>query len=336
MKQNSSRWIYTVEKASGGAARALEAQLLNTPGNTGSPHQLRTVIQPDLPVANTWAGLLKKSVDLAKPRQPASAVYDTTALGVDVVQTVAVNLRRKRHLRSYLRQKVADCYQTYGQGTRIKALLCVSGGHPAKQIPLLSSALFADSADLLREASTSLRAKDDDLFLDPSTSTSSSPPPPPELWCVENPLLNFNAQRLGRKFDSGATKVVTQPPLLRGAFLDWFEQCERHQLGRMGQEEGGGGNEFVIGIPCITSTNSLLFWFEICGVKVSQSEEATSVLRNFQSKQDSLSPENFDAFCLQWTESQMELAKQLPRVGGIHFMPVTAKGYRQLMSIPLV
>ena len=49
IKQNT-RWMYTVEKASGKAARALEAQLLKSPGG-----QVRTVVQPDLPKANTWS-----------------------------------------------------------------------------------------------------------------------------------------------------------------------------------------------------------------------------------------------------------------------------------------
>ena len=139
-----------------------------------------------------------------------------------------------------------------------------------------SSGLLADSTDLLKEAYFSLEV------LTPSSFSAERP----ELWCVENPLLRFDASRLRRKFDSGASRVITQPPLLQHSFLKWFEQCDRTLFGDGTREET---DPFVIGIPCITSTNSLSFWFEICGVNVQQNREALGALKDLKDKEDSLS-----------------------------------------------
>ena len=303
----------------------MESQLLK------QNHAFRAVIQPDLPASNTWSGLLKKSVDFQWRRPLPKSLHSSKAnlgeetgeefastLGVEVVQTVAVNVRSRRNLRGYLQSKIAGCHDKYGESAKVRALLCVSGGHPARRLPLLGSHLLADSADLLREASKGITNVE---------GASDSQQQQPELWCVENPLLNFNGSRLERKFDSGASTVVTQPPLLRGSFLQWFDKFEKEFGGR-----GGGGN-FVVGIPCITSARNLQFWFDICGVRYQSNREAMELLSQFHESQDMLAAAAFDRFCLQYTESLLQLTRDLPNVCGLHFMPVTAKGYRQLTKL---
>ena len=99
-----------------------------------------------------------------------------------------------------MHQKVIECRDRYGcdgedgdddEGTtRMRALLCVSGGHPARRLPFLGgrAGILADSADLLREAS---RCRDTlgSLALG---RESLAPGDPFELWCVENPLQAFD------------------------------------------------------------------------------------------------------------------------------------------------
>ncbi|QDZ21259.1 hypothetical protein HOP50_05g37880 [Chloropicon primus] len=327
----AGRWMFTVEKASG-AARSLESQLVSRKDG-----RFAAVVQPDLPVSNTWAGLLQRSLGRTGTWKEASGSgWDGGAeedmAGVDVVQTVGVNLRTRRELRSYLRAKVEECRDKYSRrgSPRMRALLCVSGGHPARRVPFLGgrSGLLADSTDLLEEASRSME--------DLGGLALGAPPPssvanqPFELWCVENPMLPLDSRRLGLKLESGATKVITQPPLIRGKFQKWFEECDRDLRGSM---VGDRADPFVVGIPCITSAKSLSFWFKICGVRPTEGEVA--LMKEFQERQDSLPPEAFDEFCLQHTRGLVELCKGLPNIGGLHFMPVTSKGYKQLLSLDL-
>ena len=338
------RWAFTVEKESSGAARALEAELLRR-----KDARFKAVVQPDLPAANTWQGLLQKGLQGSKAGGTRSTSTSTSTsggkrredlCGADVVQTVGVNLRTRRELGSYLHQKVTECRDRYGcdgedgdddEGTtRMRALLCVSGGHPARRLPFLGgrAGILADSADLLREAS---RCRDTlgSLALG---RESLSPGDPFELWCVENPLQAFDGGRLARKLEAGATKVVTQPPLLRDAFLRWFEECDGALGGTL---TGTTPDPFLVGVPCITSANSLSFWLEICGVRAQDSEEAMAALGDLRRRQDSMAPRDFDDFCLERTRELVELCKGLPHVSGLHFMPVTAKGYKQLLSLDL-
>ena len=248
------------------------------------------------------------------------------------MQTVAVNLRTRGELGPYLRTKVTQCRERFreGEGGRIGALLCVSGGHPARGLPFLggSGGLLADSTDLIREAKRDMDhlAR---LAAPSSSSSSSSTPPPLDLWCVENPLLGFDARKLESKLESGATKIVTQPPLLRDSSRRWFDQCASSRL-----FAGGAASEpFVVGIPAITSTRSLSFWLEICGVSPKDDREASKLLETFQSKEDALSGEDFDRYCLDYVRGILDLARDLPHVGGLHFMPVTPKGYRQILLV---
>ena len=89
----------------------------------------------------------------------------------------------------------------------------------------------------------------------------------------------------------------------------------------------------MVDVPCITSANSCL-WLEICGVRAQDSEEAMAALGDLRRRQDSMAPRDFDDFCLERTRELVELCKGLP-VSGLHFMPVTAKGYKQLLSLDL-
>lgn len=52
------------------------------------------------------------------------------------------------------------------------------------------------------------------------------------LWCVDNPLLQDGA-RLEAKVEAGAQVVLTQPPLLWGAFERWIADIQRYALAEL-------------------------------------------------------------------------------------------------------
>ena len=275
-----------------------------------SSRKFQAVIQPDLPPANTWPGLIKKSVSTNSKRKTEVeiGVRDEKIPGhTGIVQTCAVQTKSKWQLKKIIQDNYEDCRSTCGR-EEVQALLCVSGGHPVRQLPLMDR-LLPSSCDLLTAAN---ELKQNGLLPDRL-----------DLWAVENPLLPLNQRRMVRKAEAGASTLVTQPPLLKDHFGRWWEACDK--LGLLENVN------MRVGVPIITSTNNLRFWFAICGVD--KEEKAQALLQTFREREESLPKEAFDRFCDTFTQDMISFSKELPQVSGLHFMPVTKRGYSKILDV---
>ncbi|KAG2501573.1 hypothetical protein HYH03_000078 [Edaphochlamys debaryana] len=180
---------------------------------------------PDLPIATTWQNLIKalsgslRASATADPAPPFT--HFTTRPGAAKVVTVAANLRSEADIEARIRSACAgpDAAAQGPEGAqgpqRARALLCVSGSHPVRSLPLVPS-LFRSSLDTLRIA-TRLRA-------------AGAIPPDTQLWAVANPNTERGAGLLERKVELGAQVVLTQPPLDWEAYLAWLGDAERRGL----------------------------------------------------------------------------------------------------------
>jgi hypothetical protein len=118
--------------------------------------------------------------------------------------------------------------------------------------------VLPDSVDLLREASA-LRA---------GGGIGSEV----QLWAVGNPVTEEDAHRLEVKVTTGATAVLTQPPLAWDAFQWWMEDARRRQL--------DADCKLIIGVPLLTSAAHVQFWIQLCGAPL----KGTCALRIQQSQ----------------------------------------------------
>ncbi len=88
--------------------------------------------------------------------------------------------------------------------------------------------------------------------------------------------------------------------------------------------------DVVVGIPVITSVRSLRFWLALCDAE--STPEAEALLEIFAGHERAYAgdPEGMDAVCAAYVEDMVKWSSQLPHVSGLHLMPVSAKGYRQV------
>ncbi|GIL79859.1 hypothetical protein Vretimale_12444 [Volvox reticuliferus] len=203
-------WTLTLERGVG-TAYGTEAELQATGA-------FRAEVFPDLPVATTWQNLAKvlssgPSALPAANREPPFTHY-TTRRGALKVITIAANLRSEYDIERRLVAAAGDGVEAAG-GQRANVLLCVSGSHPVRTLPLVSRFLCS-SLDTLRLAQR-LRQRG---YIPSAT----------QLWVVANPNTERSAALLEAKAAQGASAVLTQPPLDWPAYLSWLSDAERRDL----------------------------------------------------------------------------------------------------------
>jgi len=86
-----------------------------------------------------------------------------------------------------------------------------------------------------------------------------------QLWAVSDPYKFQNRKGeikiwkavddVRSKIDAGATTIVTQPPYLRGQYMEFLRQLHRQGLTERAQ--------IKIGVPLITNPRHLAFWFKL-------------------------------------------------------------------------
>ena len=204
------------------------------------------------------------------------------------------------------------------------ALLCVSGGDRGRRSGKVGSSELKDSRFII-EAAASMRSR-------------GEIPAHVDLWAVANPMTD-SVDSFKCKVDAGARCFLTQPPFLAGRSKSWFEQVA-------GTEQARDGNvDVLVGVPIITSTKNLAFWFDLCGLSEStdlsqmlasfpdQAPEAAGSPRPSGPSNTPISSDRMDAL-IDWNASFIrDVASRMPGVAGLHVMPVTLSGLRMMNQV---
>mmetsp|Transcript_24483 Transcript_24483/g.77391 ORF Transcript_24483/g.77391 Transcript_24483/m.77391 type:complete len:173 (-) Transcript_24483:67-585(-) len=157
-------------------------------------------------------------------------------------------------------------------------------------------------------------------------------PPGLGLLCVDNPLLAAEgapgaaavADRLQRKIDAGAEAVLTQPPLLEGAYEAWWGELERRGI--------PSAARVCVGLPVIYNAFTLGLWLRLAGA--AGFPESATLVELFGEMERSHSKEAFEAWCVDWTDAlAQKVQAETPGVAGVHVMPVTGKGRRVALQM---
>ncbi|GBG64279.1 hypothetical protein CBR_g41199 [Chara braunii] len=193
------------------------------------------------------------------------------------------------------------------------ALLLVSGGHPMRKAPFAEHWLPTNSFKMLREGH---RMRREGIL-----------PPQIELWAVENPYVN-HPSRFEKKLETGAEAIITQPPLLPDAFGLWWEAIAQRGL--------LADTNVIVGVPFVTSYRSFAFWLDLLGA--SKLPEGRAEADKFRRQLQTLGSDPdgkalIRSFRRKWILSLMRRVRQLPGVSGMHIMPVTAAGWRDLQTM---
>uniref|UniRef100_A0A061R353 Uncharacterized protein n=1 Tax=Tetraselmis sp. GSL018 TaxID=582737 RepID=A0A061R353_9CHLO len=241
----------------------------------------------------------------ASPTPPAA---DEIRSSRWLVRTVGVQCRSRRELGEHiLRQAFGNDDGDADQIGAANALLCVSGSHPVRQLSIMGR-LLPSSLDTLAMAGE-MKAR-------------GNLPGSLRLWAVENPLLEYDAQRLRRKIEAGAEVVVTQPPLDWDSFQRWADDADR--LGLLEQ------CQLVVGLPMLSSAGNLAFWLQLCGAH--SAPWAQSVLKRW-SDEESKGAESFQEWRLQQTVELMQRIGSLPGAAGVHVMPLTKRAREDALAV---
>lgn len=215
------------------------------------------------------------------------------------VRTIAGQMR----IPSYLQNQIVNAAKeihSYGNGG---SLLLVSGGHPLKKYwPI--NCHFPDSFDLLHTAH--------------GFRNSGLIPSGVQLWAVENPLVN-SVDRLEKKIRAGAEAFIVQPPLLPDRFTKWWDEANNRGLLDI--------TEVIVGLPLITSSRNFSFWLRLTQAT---GKEAEVLLQDFRRADAGESISGKGAFFKTWNLKIIEMVKSLPKVSGMHLMPITSQGWREL------
>ncbi|XP_057841523.2 uncharacterized protein LOC131051153 isoform X1 [Cryptomeria japonica] len=220
------------------------------------------------------------------------------------VRTVAAQMR----MPSFLQDRMVNCAQQIHSTGQPGSLLLVSGGHPFRRHwPI--NCLFPNSFSLLRIAHE----------LRNSGAIASGV----QFWAVENPLVN-SVDRLEKKIIAGAEAIIVQPPLLPERFKRWWDEANHRGLLDM--------TEVIVGIPLLTSARNFAFWLHLTEAS---GKEAEAQLQEFQKAEacQYVSGVMKSAFCKAWNLKTIEMVKSLPKVSGMHLMPITAQGWRYLEEL---
>lgn len=283
-------------------------------GTFGSDEQLRqsgafaAEVFPDLPIATTWGNLMKavlpRPASHSETRRSADPVEVASNATVKV-KTVAVNLRSMQDVRQRI---LAATAETSVSHQRAGALLFVSGSHPVRGLPGVRRFL-PSSVDALKLASE-LRERGD-------------LPRGTELWAVANPNLEPDASLLEAKANAGAQVILTQPPFDQAAFQTWMGDAAR--LGLATQMR------IVVGMPCISSSGNLAFWLNLAGCVGNPA--AMKLLATFQAAGRGGDKEAFAAYCMQYNTDLFKSLLAMPRVAGLHVMPISPASRRIALQL---
>ncbi|GAQ86207.1 hypothetical protein KFL_002760040 [Klebsormidium nitens] len=200
--------------------------------------------------------------------------------------------------------EVSDAGQSPG------ALLLVSGGHPVRRLPIVRNFLPMDAVGMLREGH---RLKDRGLL-----------PQGVQLWATENPLVN-SVDSLERKLDARAEAIITQPPLLPDSFERWWSEADKRGL--------VGSTRLIVGLPFLSSLRNLDFWLMLTDATGSAEAEAVrGKWADHERRAGDHAGQQLD-FRLQQTRECLRRIESLPGVQGVHLMPVTKRGWRDLLRL---
>jgi len=231
---------------------------------------------PDLPLATSWRALGEalrsgKLGNDAGMRTPGLQHREGDPRML--VRTVGVQCRNMSSLRSHILHQALGTDGEHLDGTGIAgALLCVSGSHPLRRVPLIQS-LLPSSQDTLRTAA--------------NLRSAGELPASLSLWAVANPLIETDASRLEQKMEAGAEVVVTQPPLDWPSFERWVTDADRRGL------LGSDGCGLVVGVPMLSSAGNVAFWAQLCDA--ADFGWTATVVEEWRGKESSMSTADFKA-----------------------------------------
>lgn len=265
-------------------------------------------VYPDLPVVGPEMAC---DIDAAIRRQ----VQDTSARECLIIRTVAAQCLDGERISRKI-ERAGNLFRD-SEGVR-GALLCVSGGDRGRQ---------AGTSDL----------KDSRFILERATSMRSCGEIPAhvDIWAVANPMTD-SIDSFRWKVDAGARCFLTQPPFLAGRSRAWFEQVGETEQAR------DGDIDVLVGVPMITSTKNLAFWFDLCGV--SDGTELKELLASFpgqavkahgtQGASNAFNASDSADAVIEWNASFIrDVASKMPGVTGMHVMPVTASGLQMMDQV---
>mmetsp|Transcript_28064 Transcript_28064/g.51815 ORF Transcript_28064/g.51815 Transcript_28064/m.51815 type:complete len:410 (-) Transcript_28064:387-1616(-) len=261
---------------------------------------------PDLPLGTTWEKLFEAYVKFPLQKKAGDELAEkksyTTANGAKKVVAMPAQLRSLREIESRILELTSSpSFETSGQPADV--LLCVSGTHPIRTLPLVSRCL-EDSISVLKAVH---RLKRKGLI-----------PSQTETWVVANPNCELDASRLERKIEAGAKAVVTQPPFNYRNFERWLHDADRRglisppppiqlsnseSLGSLGNSPPhfpapkelkersspslpfSNGIPLIVGMPFITSSKNYAFWLDLC--RCAGSKECLAELSRIQALEKS-------------------------------------------------
>ncbi|KAG2453881.1 hypothetical protein HYH02_002087 [Chlamydomonas schloesseri] len=314
----SPGWTLTLERGIG-KSYGMEAELQATGA-------FRAEVFPDLPIATTWQNWVKaiRSSLTSPPADDPSPPFThyATRPGAQKVITVAANLRSTMEIEQRVVEAAGDGAVAAG-GQRADVLLCVSGSHPVRTLPGVSS-LLRSSLDTLRLADRLRQAG----YIPPST----------QLWVVANPNTERGAGLLERKSELGANAVLTQPPLDWNAYLAWLEDARsrgllNEQLPMPGSSSsssstGGSGSagsstggpvRLIVGHPMASSAANLSFWVSLagCGGSVAARQLVADAMRAEAGGKEAAA-----AHTASYNRKLVEQVLAHGGVAGLHVMPI--------------
>eukprot|EP00898_Chlorokybus_atmophyticus_P001422 jgi/Chlat1/2280/Chrsp17S02581 len=297
--------IFTLECPSSSKA----ANEMNRLFQQGLIAGVTAVVRPDLPVVNDFGDMFSRT-----SKRPDYDVAFARAPQLQRVRTIGCHLRTPSELRQLLLQ------------TNTPAVMFVSGGGLFQKL-VPKSLLPLNSVRALTIAS-GMRARGD---IDPHLM----------LWATANPLkaagtgranIAKNVDWLRRKVDAGAEAILTQPPLLWDEFERWWEAVTHAGLHRH--------TSIVAGLPILTTSRSVKFWLQLCGVN-DKHQSAEQLVKLFlaaearDSQEAGQQPTALVELRQQWAQQALRrLLDQHVGLAGIHFMPLQAwRDLQPLLSV---
>lgn len=265
-------------------------------------------VQPDLPFATSWQGILKS---IGRSPSPADQQVEPVPCpeGRHNVLTVGAQMRSEQEVAARMRWATGGAAAAAGGAQPpADALLCVSGSHPARLLPFVTR--FYQSTPQLLRLAQQLQATGE---VAPST----------QLWATANPNLETSAAYLEAKVEAGAQVILTQPPLVWSAFERWAEDADKRGL--------LGRTQVLVGAPMLTSPGSVGFWMALCRLNPGE-REAQQLLEGFQGAEGE-GKEALQRYADQWTEQLVDKVQEIPGMQGLHVMPVTGAGARQALRV---
>ncbi|KAL6758245.1 hypothetical protein V8C86DRAFT_2601575 [Haematococcus lacustris] len=276
-------------------------------------------IFPDLPIATTWGNLWKLAAwkPAAQASQPVSASNMDSSTDVRPaalkVMTVAANLRRMPQLQQRILAlthssalhppssgSFDDSSKVVSMPRAADALLMVSGSHPVRGLPGISSLLHHSF---------------DTLALGARLRASGQLPPMTQLWAVANPNSEADARLALRKVEAGAQVFVTQPPFDVQRFKAWVEDAASRGVWEHAR--------LVVGHPMISSSSNLRFWLALS--LCSQLPSCKGLLASFLEQEAKGTKPDMQAFCQRYNEQLLAEVLSWPCTSGLHVMPITAR-----------